>query len=341
MSILEFSVCKAFAKLQLSLESSLSAGKIIVVLGPSGSGKSSLLRMLAGLDRPDQGQIRFNENVWFDAAKKIDVTPQERHVGYVFQDYALFDHMSIEKNIGFGVDKSRREEVSRYWLNRLKLDDYAQSYPTSLSGGQKQRVALARALAANPQLLLLDEPLSAIDFSLRREIRRELKQTLKEWNKTTIIVTHDLEEARYFADELLLLDNGAVLQQGSVDDLFENPKSIRAAKILGWQNQLEVDSIRGELAQGHWGRLMLNRHGDSEQASLLFRDSDIELERVEDETGVAIVSSSTRNANATRLELKLTNNIHIDVLKHGEHVSFEEGASVDLKLTDYRLFRPS
>ena len=341
MSILEFSLQKVFSKLQLSLESSLPAGKIIVVLGPSGSGKSSLLRLLAGLDRPDRGRICFNEHVWFDAAKRICVTPQERHVGYVFQDYALFDHMNIEKNIGFGVEKNRREEVSRYWLNRLRLNDYAQSFPTSLSGGQKQRVALARALAANPQLLLLDEPLSAIDFSLRREIRRELKQTLKEWNKTTILVTHDLDEARYFADELLLLDDGAVLQQGSVDELFDNPGSIRAAKILGWHNQLEVNSIQGEIAQGSWGRLMLNRQEDSVQASLLFRDSDIELERAEDEAGIAIVNSCTRNINSTRIELELPNNIHIDVLKHGEHVLFEEGTSVNLKLKDYCLFHPS
>ena len=341
MSILEFSVHKVFAKLQLSLESSFATGKIIVVLGPSGSGKSSLLRLLAGLDRPDQGRICFNENVWFNGTGKINVSPQDRRVGYVFQDYALFDHMSIEKNIAFGVEKSRSEEVSRYWLNRFKLNDYARSYPNSLSGGQKQRVALARALAANPQLLLLDEPLSAIDFSLRHEIRRELKQTLKDWNKTTIIVTHDLDEARYFADELLLLDGGAVLQQGSVNELFEGPKSIRAAKILGWQNQLEVDSIRGEIAQGDWGSLMLNRRKDSGRASLLFRDTDIALERAEDEKGVAIVCSSTRNANSTRVELKLSNDIHIDVVKHGEYVSLEEGASVNLRLTDYRLFRLS
>lgn len=246
---------KTFEDFHLSVDAQVTPGRILVLLGPSGSGKSTLLRCIAGLEYTHSGMIACQEEVWLDTKKDINLTPQQRRTGFLFQDYALFDHLNVEKNIGFGVAKEQRQVKVDEWLKRLHIEDLATMMPAQLSGGQKQRVALARAMAIEPQLLLLDEPLSAIDFSLRRKIRRELRELLRRWQRTAILVTHDLEEARYFADELFIMHRGKLLQQGNVTEIFQRPASAQVASIVGWKNRLGVERYENGKLAGSWGAL--------------------------------------------------------------------------------------
>jgi molybdate transport system ATP-binding protein len=191
----------------------------IVVFGPSGSGKSITMQCIAGLLRPDSGRIQIGERVLFDSAAGIDVPPQARNVGFVFQDYALFPHLSVERNVGFGLKKG--EDVAgrvAQFLDLFELKPLAQSFPRNLSGGQRQRVALARALIRQPDLLLLDEPLSALDPLLRSRVRNELYQTQARFRVPMLVITHDPEDVETFAENLVMFDHGRVAQTINLKD---------------------------------------------------------------------------------------------------------------------------
>ena len=204
-----------------------------VLFGPSGSGKTTLLRMLAGLDRPDAGRIEFDGATWFDAQASIDVPPQVRRVGYVTQEPALFPHLSVRDNVGFGVPVPERPIRVPKMLSLMGVADLADRFPEALSGGQKQRVALARAVAANPRVLLLDEPLSALDAIGRLALRRDLARFLSAIALPSILVTHDRSEALALGDDVALIGEGRVLQQGPIADVFSRPHSIGAAQVVG------------------------------------------------------------------------------------------------------------
>ena len=181
---------------------------VIALTGPSGSGKTTLLRCLAGLERPANGSIHAGEEIWFDAERRIHQSPQQRDIGYLFQEYALFPHLSVANNIGYGLGAlSSEARRTRVWelLERFHLTGLADRRIREISGGQQQRVALARALARKPHLLLLDEPLSALDAGLREELRTELDQLLHTLDIPTILVTHDRAEAEALADEVISL----------------------------------------------------------------------------------------------------------------------------------------
>jgi iron(III) transport system ATP-binding protein len=186
-------------------------GHIVAVLGQSGSGKSTLLRVIAGLERPSEGVISIDSTILNDAHHFVD--PSLRKIGMVFQDYALFPHLTIEKNIAYSLSKYQKKEkqlIIDDLLNLIELPDKKGYYPHELSGGQQQRVALARSLAANPKVLLLDEPFSNLDADLRSQIRNDLKRILKEKNMTCIFATHDLEDAIDIADEIYQVKNGMI-----------------------------------------------------------------------------------------------------------------------------------
>ena len=214
------------------------AGKTTVLLGESGAGKTTVLRLLAGLLRPDQGHIALNDVVYFDSERRISVPPQERPVGYVFQDYVLFPHMTVFENVAFGLRAQRmaRREIARRVgeaLEQAHLVGLDGRRPAQLSGGQQQRVAIARALALRPQLLLLDEPLAALDVQTRREVRQELRHILLRLGITTVMVTHQYLEALLFGHQILVLEGGSVLQQGQQRDLLEHPRSSYVAELVG------------------------------------------------------------------------------------------------------------
>jgi putative spermidine/putrescine transport system ATP-binding protein len=213
------------------------AGAILALLGPSGCGKTSLLRMVAGLIQPTRGQV------YFGGAAMSKVSPHRRNVGFVFQDYALFPHLSVAGNIGFGMRMrgiSRREADPRIdeVLDLLQIGALRNSQPMELSGGQQQRVALARSLVVEPAVLLLDEPLSALDRQLRDAMRHELRKLLKTVNITTMIVTHDQDEALALADEIVVMRSGRIEQQGTPREIYGAPRTRFVAGFIGDSNFL-------------------------------------------------------------------------------------------------------
>jgi len=210
-------------------------GEIVTLLGPSGCGKSTLLRCLAGLETVTSGKV------YVDGADVTDLTPQKRSVGMVFQQYSLFPNMNVYQNVAFGlqimkVDKATIDKKAREMLSLVGLPDKLKSYPNQLSGGQQQRVALARALVTEPKVLLLDEPLSAIDALLRRNLQIEIRRIQREANITTIFVTHDQDEAMVMSDKIHLFNVGEIEQSGRPIDLYTHPKTKFAASFIGHYN---------------------------------------------------------------------------------------------------------
>ena len=217
------------------LELDLDAARTLVLFGPSGSGKTTVLRCLAGLERPDQGRIAFAGSTWFDAAGGVDVSPQRRRVGYLPQGFALFPHLDVRANIGYGIAATGRSREARIdeLVDRLALAGLERRRPGELSGGQQQRVALARALARDPRLLLLDEPLSALDTPTREALRGELRTLLAASGVPAIVVTHDRAEALVLGDRTAIMAAGAVRQVGATLDVFDRPADEVVARIVG------------------------------------------------------------------------------------------------------------
>lgn len=231
----------------LKLEFQVPTGTTMVLLGESGAGKTTTLQLLAGLTYPQRGSIALDGQIYFDHATGIKCPPQERATGYVFQDYILFPHLSVFENIAFGLRAQRlasttiTQRVDEV-LERLALTEFAQRRPHQLSGGQQQRVAIARALVLRPRLLLLDEPLAALDVQTRRDVRQELRQILQDLTITTVMVTHQYVEALLFGQQILVLDQGQVIQQGNQQELRESPRSSYIAELVG------VNFFRGHIS---------------------------------------------------------------------------------------------
>ncbi len=204
----------------LDLQFSVAAGEFITLFGPSGAGKTTLLRCLAGLDEPDSGRITVNGETWFDRVSRHNLSPQKRRVGYMFQDYALFPNMSVRGNLEFaqkrGADKKRVDQL----IELMALGELQQRKPATLSGGQQQRVALARALAAEPNLLLLDEPFSALDHATRVRLHEEVLAMQHRYGLTTLMVSHDIGEVYRLSQRVLLLEQGRLVQQGTPAEVF-------------------------------------------------------------------------------------------------------------------------
>lgn len=213
----------------LDLDLRLEAGSFTAVMGPSGAGKTTLLRLFAGLEEPDSGIINAGDVVWFGTGKFVPA--RHRHIGYVFQDYALFPHMSVGRNIRFGF--RAQEDLSWYdhLLRVFQLKDLENDKPASLSGGQQQRVALARAMAGRPQLLLLDEPMAALDFSLRNQLRGELKQITGELGLTVLLVTHDVLEAASLCSRVAWLEEGKMVKSGRPADVLREELRLMTAQL--------------------------------------------------------------------------------------------------------------
>jgi molybdate transport system ATP-binding protein len=220
------------------------AGELMAVFGPSGSGKSTLLRMVAGLAKLQSGQIKSGDIIWADS--HVHLSPQQRHVGYVPQNYGLFPHMHALANVESSLHhlpKSERTRVAHEWLERVHLSGLANRRPAALSGGQQQRVALARALAANPSVLLLDEPFSAVDANTREKLYAEIVELRSQLAMPILLVTHDLQEALILADQITLLRHGATLQSGTVQSVMKTPINEAAARLLGLRNIFESQVI--------------------------------------------------------------------------------------------------
>jgi len=240
MNRLDVRIVKRLPGFALDVEWTAGDG-VAVLFGPSGAGKTLTLQCLAGLVRPDEGRIVVDGRVLFDPATGADVPPQRRRVGYVFQGYALFPHLTVAENVAFGLrdlQRGARRRRADEVIARLGLGGLERSRPHELSGGQRQRVALGRALAIEPALLLLDEPLSALDAPLRSALRDELRQTLAEWGTAAVVVTHDFTEAYRLADRIVVYESGRVVQAAPRGELLWQPASETVARIVGVRNVL-------------------------------------------------------------------------------------------------------
>ena len=219
------------------------------ILGPSGCGKSMTLKSIAGIVEPDSGSIILDGRELFNSSRKVNLKPQKRRVGYLFQNYALFPNMTVEENILTGLKAGKRygeaqqkKRVSEM-IERFRLSGLEKRYPAQLSGGQQQRVALARILAYEPEALLLDEPFSAMDTHLRERLRLELASVLSEYQGASVMVTHDRDEAYQLCDTLLLLSRGQVIAAGKTKELFQDPGSVEAARLTGCKNISRIEKI--------------------------------------------------------------------------------------------------
>ncbi len=220
--------------------------ELAVLFGYSGAGKSMTLQMIAGLLKPDEGAIHLNGRPVFNSAAAIDLPPQARSFGYVFQDLALFPHMTVRENIHYGargLSKHERELRSRDMMERFMIAGLEKKYPREISGGQKQRVALARALIRRPDALLLDEPFSALDAPLRSEMRNFLKEIRREFPIPVVLVTHDLAEAAALADRLIILADGRVAQTGTASEVLNSPSSPEVELLVNTRDKLLHASI--------------------------------------------------------------------------------------------------
>jgi ABC-type sulfate/molybdate transport systems ATPase subunit len=265
------------------LAPALGSGPGVTALyGPSGAGKSLTLLCLAGLRKPERGYIRVNGRTLFDAESGAWIPPHRRRIGLVPQDYALFPHLSVARNLAFGLTGLPREEARRRvaaMLRLLRLEDHANRYPDALSGGQRQRVALGRGLAVQPDLLLLDEPFSALDQTERERVRGEVGELLAGFGGTTLLVTHSLQEAYLLAERIAVMDAGRILQSGPREEVVRRPRTRRVAEQVGACNMLETSPAGG--GRVAWGPEILDpgQPLPADGARLLFciRPEDVRL----------------------------------------------------------------
>ncbi len=312
MTISVSGVCKRFggyvALDNVSLD--VPAGSLTALLGPSGSGKSTLLRVIAGLEEPDSGTVRISN----EEATRLPA--QKRGVGFVFQHYAAFKHMTVWDNVAFGLkirkwSRARTQERVTELLNLVQLDGFAHRYPSQLSGGQRQRMALARALAVEPKVLLLDEPFGALDARVRTELRAWLRRLHDEVQVTTVLVTHDQEEAMDVADSIVVMNHARIEQAGSPEDLYDHPASEFVMSFIG-----QVNKIGDIFIRPHDVEILLHPGPSTERAvieRLVHLGFEVRVELVS-ESGQGIHAQVTRD-EAKALDLIQGQTVHVSLVR--------------------------
>lgn len=323
----------------------LRKGEFMTMLGPSGSGKSTTLQIIAGFFHPNQGNVQLH-------GRDISaVSPNRRNIGMVFQDYALFPHMTILDNVAFplearGIGKKQRRDKAAELLNIVGLGEYFERFPRQLSGGQRQRVALARALVFNPDIVLLDEPLGALDKKLRTSMQIEILRITREFGATVISVTHDQEEALIMSDRIALFKQGELAQVGTPRELYAEPSNIFTADFLGESNMLSVQlESQGDLCVlkgNNWiygiGRNRLSQNVQSGPATLMLRPEHMAVCRADEAAGLsethAFVSATVRDAvylgfgirifalmsDGTELQITTSDQSQTDALTQGREI---------------------
>lgn len=251
-------------------------GEFVTLLGPSGCGKTTLLRIIAGFEKADEGEVVLSGKVISNRS------PSKRPINTVFQSYALFPHLNIFNNIAFGLKSHKvpKDEIERRvnkMMEIVNITDLAKEMPATLSGGQKQRVALARALVNEPDILLLDEPLSALDANLRKKLQVELRELQRKTDTTFILVTHDQDEAIAVSDRILVMYKGQIIQDGSPEDIYEHPVNRFVATFIGEANILECERVSEKLAKTNFGNLVLEKDPTWEKGGIAIRMEDIHV----------------------------------------------------------------
>ncbi|HXV22831.1 MAG TPA: ABC transporter ATP-binding protein [Alphaproteobacteria bacterium] len=335
----------------LAAELAVAPGELLSLVGPSGSGKTTILRCIAGLHRPLKGHIACGGAVWFDGAKAINLPPQRRPVGLVFQNYALFPHLTALENVATALGHLRREarpDRARALLSRVHLSGLEGRRPAELSGGQQQRVAVARALAREPQVLLLDEPFSAVDQVTRRKLQRELADLRRGLSIPMILVTHDLEEAAMLADRLALLHHGQTLQTGTPEEILTRPKNALVATLVATRNIFE-GRILGQLADRKvtlldWRGRKLEatfapQFADGEKISWTIPPSEVILHRrVQPSRGIAenpitgIILDQLRLGSLTSFSIRVPGEEQALIMDLPNHVAWRNGLAPGIEI---------
>lgn len=284
---IEVEIVKSFGAFKLNV-SFRSESRRIGILGASGCGKSMTLKCIAGIETPDAGRIAVGDTIFCDSKKSISRTPQERRIGYLFQNYALFPSMTVEKNIGIGLKcgkAEKREKVAEI-MKRFHLEGMEKRLPSELSGGQQQRVALARIMIYEPDMILLDEPFSALDVYLKDQMQRECMELLKDYPGTVILVSHSRDEIYRFSEETIVIDDGQVVIQKPTKELFRSPEKVKAARLTGCKNIAEVKWDQGKCQIPRWGIEVHTPEGLDvrEICAVGIRAHEFELEKPKDGT---------------------------------------------------------
>lgn len=242
----EVKIKKVFPGFTLDVEFIHENGRM-GILGASGSGKSMTLKCIAGIEKPDEGRIVVNDKVLYDSEMKVNLPPQQRKVGYLFQNYALFPNMSVEGNIGVGIkDKNRRKDAVKKQIRRFQLEGLEGRYPAQLSGGQQQRVALARLMASEPDIIMLDEAFSALDTYLKETLQLEMMEILDQYDRDVLMVSHSRDEIYKFCPDCMVVDQGKVLSRGNTKAVFERPQYVGVARLTGCKNVVEARKLDSE-----------------------------------------------------------------------------------------------
>jgi multiple sugar transport system ATP-binding protein len=326
----------------------------VTLLGPSGCGKTTMLRMLAGLESPTEGEIFIDDKCVFSSYRRIDVSPDKRDVGFLFQNYALWPHMTVYKNISFGLEnqkwnKSKIEQRVTELLELLKIEELAQRYPAELSGGQQQRVAIARTMAPNPKVLFMDEPLSNLDAKLRMEMRSELKRLHLETNSTFVYVTHDQLEAMTLSTKICLMNEGTIQQYAPPLEVYNNPTNLTVADFVGNPTmnfiktqyienkeeiiKLESDDLSFEFTPNKPLTVKIEK-GD--QLVIGLRPEHIEIE--ENGSANSLIYSTLPSGLETVIKLKIKNTILTSVAFGGVDYKVNAPISTNFNSNKYILF---
>ncbi|MGY8677272.1 sulfate/molybdate ABC transporter ATP-binding protein [Bradyrhizobium sp. UFLA05-153] len=346
MSIVLQDVSKTFGNFvaldKVNLE--VPDGELLALLGPSGSGKTTLLRIIAGLEVADSGTVLHgSEDI-------TDYSARDRKVGFVFQHYALFRHMTVADNIGYGLrvrgaPKAKIRERVEELLQLIRLEGLQARYPGQLSGGQRQRVALARALAAQPRVLLLDEPFGALDAKVRQELRQWLRRLHEEIHVTSIFVTHDQEEAFEVADRVVVMNHGRIEQIGKPDEIYDHPATPFVYQFLGNVNRFHGHLREGRLRLGD-AELHLPEHGEVKDADVVAYVRPHEIKVRAQSHGTSVIPATIKHVNSAgplvRLELERTDDgtrLTVDLTKEeSSQISLQPGCQIFVELKNVRVF---
>jgi iron(III) transport system ATP-binding protein len=309
----------------------LYPGELLALLGPSGCGKTTVLRSIAGFEKPEHGDITLLDKTMCN--KETYVRPEKRGIGFVFQDYALFPHLNVEQNIGFGLKhltRAKRQELIEKALELSGLDGLGKRAPHELSGGQQQRVALARSMAPGPKVILLDEPFSNLDATLREDTRKEVRDILKRSGMSAILVTHDQEEALTFSDRISVMNNGRIEQCGSPIDIYRNPKTPFVAQFLGTTNLIHAEA-KGICAHTPFGCMDIDKNSNGE-VLLSVRPEQLKIKSASDEYESGIVTSRKFKGHDQYYRIRFGNKELVVLTDHRSE--FKEGELVSVETTE-------